>query len=236
MNGKDIALIKALSGGSSGESGGSSVTVDSALSATSTNPVQNKVIKAALDGKIQAPAAAELGQTIVVKTVDADGKPTAWEAVDTPSGGSMRWQKIKEIILAEQTNDIVIGEDDNGVPVADYNPIAMKVEFIVPADSTQASNTGAPWLYPSITYINSSIRAIGSLASWKTVTRRQVEFFIGDIDGIFAGGNVDAQLVPDSSTKPNTTFMDGMTLRINSTGDHWPVGTIVSLEVLSERA
>lgn len=30
------------------EAGGSSVTVDNALSATSTNPVQNKVIKAAL--------------------------------------------------------------------------------------------------------------------------------------------------------------------------------------------
>lgn len=32
--------------------GGSSVTVDSALSAASTNPVQNKVIKSALDGKL----------------------------------------------------------------------------------------------------------------------------------------------------------------------------------------
>lgn len=32
--------------------GGSSVIVDSALSATSTNPVQNKVIKSALDGKL----------------------------------------------------------------------------------------------------------------------------------------------------------------------------------------
>lgn len=32
--------------------GGSSVTVDTALSATSTNPVQNKVIKEALDGKL----------------------------------------------------------------------------------------------------------------------------------------------------------------------------------------
>lgn len=32
-------------------SGGSTITVDSALSTTSTNPVQNKVIKQALDGK-----------------------------------------------------------------------------------------------------------------------------------------------------------------------------------------
>ena len=32
-------------------SGGISMTVDAALSSTSTNPVQNKVVKAALDGK-----------------------------------------------------------------------------------------------------------------------------------------------------------------------------------------
>lgn len=36
---------------SSTASGGASVTVDSSLSATSTNPVQNKVVKAALDAK-----------------------------------------------------------------------------------------------------------------------------------------------------------------------------------------
>lgn len=34
------------------EGGGSSVTVDSSLSSTSTNPVQNKAIKTALDGKV----------------------------------------------------------------------------------------------------------------------------------------------------------------------------------------
>lgn len=45
MDAKDIALIKALGGGGSG----SSITVDSELSDTSTNPVQNKVIKSALD-------------------------------------------------------------------------------------------------------------------------------------------------------------------------------------------
>jgi hypothetical protein len=35
---------------------------------------------------VVAPATAEVGQTIVVKTVDENGKPTAWEAVDFPSG------------------------------------------------------------------------------------------------------------------------------------------------------
>ena len=153
-----------------------------------------------------------------------------------PSGGGMRWQKIKKITLAEQTNDIVIGEDDNGVSVANYNPIAMKVEFQVPADSTQTSTNGMPWLYPSATNTDGTIRAIGTLAAWKTTERRNIEFFIGDIDGIFAGGIINAQLVPNLSDNPNITVMNGVTLRINNTNDHWPVGTIVSLEVLSERA
>lgn len=56
---------------------GGSVTVDAALSATSENPVQNKVIKAALDGKADAadipavPVQSVNGQTGAV-TLDAD--------------------------------------------------------------------------------------------------------------------------------------------------------------------
>lgn len=58
-----------------------SITVDSALSPTSENPVQNKVITAALAEKITAPTTASVGQIIKVKTVDTAGKPTEWEAV-----------------------------------------------------------------------------------------------------------------------------------------------------------
>lgn len=61
--------------------GGSSITVDSALSSTSTNPVQNKVVTTALAEKITAPTTAAVGQIIKVKSVDSTGKPTEWEAV-----------------------------------------------------------------------------------------------------------------------------------------------------------
>ena len=196
--------------------------------------VDNSIAASGTDISLGLTSAA-VGQTIKVKAVDESGKPTEWEAADMPSGGCMRWQHIKEITLTEQTNSIVIGEDDNGVSVADYNPIAMKVEFNVPADSTQTSTNGTPWLYPSSTNTDGLLRAIGTIAAWKTTERRHMEFFIGDINGIFAGGNVNSQLVPDPSNKPNITVMNGVTLFINSTDDHWPVGTIVSLEVLSER-
>ena len=60
--------------------GGGSVTVDSALSSTSENPVQNKVIKAALDGKIAAPADPVSGQFLVYNgTAWVAQTLTAWQ-------------------------------------------------------------------------------------------------------------------------------------------------------------
>lgn len=47
-----LAKIIENGGSGGGGGGGGSVTVDSALSGSSTNPVQNKVVKAALDGKL----------------------------------------------------------------------------------------------------------------------------------------------------------------------------------------
>lgn len=58
--------------------------------------------------------AATLGQIIKVKAVQ-DGKPTAWEAVDMPSGD--KWEKIKEITIAEdagEANALTINVDENG--------------------------------------------------------------------------------------------------------------------------
>lgn len=58
--------------------------------------------------------AATPGQIIKVKAVQ-DGKPTAWEAVDMPSGD--KWEKIKEITIAEdagEANALTINVDENG--------------------------------------------------------------------------------------------------------------------------
>ncbi len=48
-------------------------------------------------GNISVPATASVGQTIVVKSVDANGKPTEWEAVDmsiiTDSSGA-KWKLV----------------------------------------------------------------------------------------------------------------------------------------------
>lgn len=45
--------------------------------------------------------AATVGQTVKVKAVDADGKPTAWEAVDAAGGET--WEKIADIAFTADT-------------------------------------------------------------------------------------------------------------------------------------
>lgn len=101
--------------------GGSSITVDSALSSTSTNPVQNKVVTTALAEKITAPTTAAVGQIIKVKTIDSTGKPTEWEAVDLPSGG----EKKQFAVIFEQLldNSTVVSVDDDGT----YNEVIIEL-------------------------------------------------------------------------------------------------------------
>lgn len=94
---------------------GSTVTVDSELSSTSTNPVQNKVVTAALAGKITAPTTAAVGQIIKVKSVDGTGKPTEWEAVDLPSGGGGgTYRLVSDTTLSEAVETITISQDKDG--------------------------------------------------------------------------------------------------------------------------
>lgn len=101
--------------------GGSSITVDSELSPTSVNPVQNKVVTAALAEKITAPTTATVGQIIKVKSVDSTGKPTEWEAADLPSGGGEK----QFAVIFEQLldNSTVVSVDDDGT----YNEVIIEL-------------------------------------------------------------------------------------------------------------
>lgn len=67
--------------------------------------------------------AATVGQTIKVKAVDASGKPTAWEAVDMPSGGET-WEKIADIdVDVDAANDVFVWEYKN---LPNYKELAYK--------------------------------------------------------------------------------------------------------------
>jgi hypothetical protein len=60
-----------------------------------------------ITSKIDSPDTAEVGQTIVVKAVDEDGKPVEWECVDLPTGGSEeKWELLFDTTLEEEVKSI----------------------------------------------------------------------------------------------------------------------------------
>lgn len=74
----------------------------------------------AVADKITIPKSAEIGQTIAVKEIDENGKPTMWEAVDLPnnSGGDIQsgndWKLLADVALTEDVSRVSIYEDING--------------------------------------------------------------------------------------------------------------------------
>lgn len=82
--------------------------------------------------------AATVGQTVKVKAVDADGKPTAWEAVD----GVDIWEIIADYTAAEAASWLNINKDANGNA---FSLRKVKVEILLP----NAVGGGAWYLYLS---------------------------------------------------------------------------------------
>ena len=184
------------------------------------------------DGAGMDVTGAAVGQIAKISAVDDNGVPTAWDPVDMPSGGGkMRWQKINSLTLTEQTNDIVIDKDTAGVAISEYAAIALKITLDVPADESQTNANGDLWAYPSATTTDTSIRVIGTISGWKTTRRKMAMIFFGDSNSVTAAGSVAAALVPAAGI----SLMGGARLYINNATDHWPIGTYVSVEVLSDR-
>ena len=103
--------------GNPGSGGGTSVEVDAALSDTSLNPVQNKVIKAALDGKLNTTDTATAAQKLTASTVTAVnvGRPIVLFSND--SGGA--WLEARydtNFKYNTVTKDLTVGTI-NGVDV-----------------------------------------------------------------------------------------------------------------------
>ena len=94
------------------------------MGGTAENPLLNLGIPRGADGQGGGSGgtdislgltSATVGQTIKVKAVDTDGKPSAWEAAESGE----KWEKIAEIIIpddAEESNALTIDKDINGQP------------------------------------------------------------------------------------------------------------------------
>lgn len=79
---------------------------------------------------------ATVGQTIKVKAVDADGKPTAWEAVDMATSDAEVWEKVCQVTTTENTTAIYQSFGGN----------YKKIRAIFAAESTAACQV---WVYPN---------------------------------------------------------------------------------------
>lgn len=79
---------------------------------------------------------ATVGQTVNVKAVDANGKPTAWEAVDMAAGDTEVWEKVCQVTTTENVSFI-------------YQPFGgnyKKIRAIFLGESTAACQV---WIYPN---------------------------------------------------------------------------------------
>lgn len=121
-------------------------SVTTAVNAESTNenvPTAKAVYDALQDINIPSGTdislgvtGATVGQTIKVKAVDADGKPTAWEAVDMAAGGTEVWEKVCQVTTTENVSFI-------------YQPFGgyyKKIRAIFLGESTAACQV---WIYPN---------------------------------------------------------------------------------------
>lgn len=91
-------------------------------------------LNSAVSGKLDAPATAKVGQTIVAKEVDETGKPTVWEAADFPAVGDSSWELIAAVELSESVKEATVSTDRDGNPFQ-LKKMFMTCELYSPSDT-----------------------------------------------------------------------------------------------------
>lgn len=192
------------------------------------------------DGKLWSKAdtslnmtGATVGQIAKITAVDDSGKPTAWEAVDMPSGGGgdLSWIEVVDITTAEQTQKLTISVDKDGRPISQYNALWMVFSILFPADATQTSNNGAPWIYPFPKTGGNAYRYIATVAGWKT-TGRTLTYAWAGLPRITWSSAMAGQTTFGADGDPD--FLSGLCVYLPSSSDHIPAGTRVRIAVLSK--
>lgn len=187
--------------------------------------------KTDLPASLPIPATAQVGQIVKVKSVDESGKITETETVDMPSQKALKWVTVHSSDLTEAKRELIISTDTDGRSIADYNPVGLSLILSTPADSTEESTNGAPWIYPSTTKFDNAIRVIGSISGWKTIARDSAFVFNGGSSAMSCSGNVNTSL---PTYKLDGYALDGVRIFFNSANDHLPVGTHVEVAILCE--
>ena len=194
-------------------------------------PLINEAFEELIASTLRSPTTAQVGQIIKVKSVYSNGEISETEAVDMPSQKTLKWITVHSSDLTETKRELIISTDTDGKSIADYNPVGLTLIISTPADATQTDNNGAPWVYPSATKEDNTIRAIGSIAGWKTTARDSVFAFYGGSSAMTCTGNVNIQL---ATYKIDGYALDGVKAILNGNTNHFPVGTHVEVAILCE--
>ena len=101
---------------------------------------KQEMVAEAAKNSIPVPTSAAVGQTVKVSAVDANGKPTAWEAVDFPSvdGGCSEWEDIVDITTTEEVTRIMIEQDSDGNPLS-----LIEADILVEINGTPTNTSEA---------------------------------------------------------------------------------------------
>lgn len=184
------------------------------------------------DGAGMDVTGAKVGQIAKITAVDSAGKPTGWGPVDMPSGGGdLQWIEVVDITTEEQTQELTISVDKDGRPISQYNALWMIFSILFPADASQTSTNGAPWIYPFPKAGDNAYRYIANVPGWKTVTRTLSYAWAG-LPRITWSSAMAVQTTFGTDGDPD--FLSGLCVFLNSQSDHIPAGTRVRIAVLSK--
>lgn len=183
-------------------------------------------------GAIPSPKVAEVGQTIVVKSVDENSKPTEWEAADLPSGGG-EWELLTTVTLAEDVNDLVIKTCDDGTAFADKHIREMAVFGTIAANESLTTKTDLSFIpggyHPM--YLGGESKLTGALSPTAAQHIRVYVITMGEGLMFWHGtGNTMNQRWTDiSQGSMNATQLNSFRLYSNSSEAPMPIGTVIRI-------
>ena len=168
---------------------------------------------------------AAVGQIAKITAVDDNGKPTAWQAVDMPSGGGggSAQRVVVDTTLSDSASEIIIDSDSDG------NVFRLREAHIVvelPTNSENAELSTSVWIYPDRVSSN-PLRITGSMQN-KTSERSIIlnVFAIGNtaknIIGSIGGNYVYA---PNCPVDGLDDFFSYLRIQSRTTGNSFAAGT-----------
>lgn len=157
--------------------------------------------------------AATVGQTVKVKAVDADGKPTAWEAVDAAGA------ETEVIALSEDVNAVAFDLKgcDSFAIVLDVPPVDIEMNYVLPTFNSVVGS------FITLNFASKAGRKISVLQINKIVDG--LWFFSFKPGNVATLQNATLSKVGDIFTLTNTIPMDITSMGLNAyTGQRFPKG------------